>query len=84
MNELFPIAAGLVVTLLVDRLPRPGLKVALLLTLSVVLGFLATVISGEALLSWNFVVVDIAEVGFAAIAATATLLGWRKLQSARR
>jgi len=49
--------------------------------LSIVLGFLATVISGEYLLSWEFLLIDIPLV---AIATAASFMGMRRLRSSLR
>ena len=68
MGEIFPIAAGLICGLLLGSVTarRP---LALWLAVSVVLGFLATVLSGEWRISWAFLLIDIPLVaGCAALA----------------
>ena len=72
MGEIFPITAGLICGLLLGSTTarRP---LALGLTVSVVLGFLATVLSGEWRISWAFLLIDIPLVaGCAAVAYLAT------------
>lgn len=67
MNELFPIAAGLVCGVLLGSLTaRRRLVVGL--TFSVVAGVLATVVSGEWRISWAFLLVDIPLVAVSAVA----------------
>lgn len=66
MHELFPVAAGAAVGLLAFRVASMRLRVLLVAVLSVVFGVIATAISGEALISWSFAVVDIPEVLLAA------------------
>ena len=58
MEEIFPITAGLICGLLLGTFTarRP---LALGLASSVVLGFLATVLSGEWRISWAFLLIDI-------------------------
>ena len=67
MGEIFPIAAGLICGLLLGSVTarRP---LALWLAVSVVLGFLATVLSGEWRISWAFLLIDIPLVAVSAVA----------------
>ena len=58
MQEFLPITAGLVSGLLVGSLSSRS-RPAAGLVLSIVLGFLATVLSGEWRISWPFLLVDI-------------------------
>jgi hypothetical protein len=62
MTELFPIASGLVAGLLIGFLV-PRLRVPLGVAAAFVLGVLATVVSGEYLVGWEFLLVDIPLVG---------------------
>ncbi len=78
MNEVFPIAAGVVIGLLTLRIGPSRLRIAALITLSVIFGTLATIVSGEVHLSWGFFPVDIALVLVAAVAtAMLTTMGLR-------
>jgi hypothetical protein len=67
MDELLPIASGLVaglaLGLLASRLRLPVGAIA-----AVVLGTLATVVSGEFRLSWAFLLIDIPLVAVASVA----------------
>ena len=68
MPELFPIACGIAAGTLVGYL-RPALRLPAGALLSIVLGTLATVISGEATVSWAFLAIDIPQVAICAAAA---------------
>ncbi len=80
MNELFPIAAGVFVGLLAFRIAQPRLRAAALVVLSVLFGFAASAVSGELVLSWGFLLIDIPLVF---LAATATALAVNRVRSAR-
>ncbi|HEY3417090.1 MAG TPA: hypothetical protein VGM23_09425 [Armatimonadota bacterium] len=58
MNELFPIVAGLVVGALLGLI-RPSMRFLVGFILAIILGGLATFISGEFEISWGFLLVDI-------------------------
>jgi hypothetical protein len=60
--ELLPVASGLLAGALLVFL-RPGLRVPAGVALAVVLGALATFVSGEYLISWSFLLVDVPLVG---------------------
>jgi hypothetical protein len=58
MNEIFPMAAGLVCGVLLGTLTARR-RIVVGLTVSVVAGVLATVVSGEWRISWAFLLIDI-------------------------
>ena len=58
MEELFPIASGLLVGALLGAI-RPKLRLLVGVALAVALGVLATVVSGEFRLSWAYLAIDI-------------------------
>ena len=63
MSELLPIFSGLCLgSLLV--LVRPGTRPAVAVAASIVLGTIATVVSGEFRISWGFLLIDIPLVAF--------------------
>jgi hypothetical protein len=64
MNELFPVLSGVVIGIALGAI-APKLRIPVALTLALVLGFVATVISGEYSLSWGYLLVDIPLVGVA-------------------
>ncbi len=70
MNELLPIVSGLVLgsALALIQPRRPGV---LGLAASIVLGALATVLSGEYAIAWTFLLIDVALVGACAAGAFA-------------
>jgi hypothetical protein len=58
MQEMFPVALGIVAGGLIGLL-RPGLRVAVGAALAIVLGTLATIVTGEFRVSWEFLLFDI-------------------------
>jgi hypothetical protein len=80
MQELIPLGCGLLLGAALGYL-RPALRVPVAAALSVVLGLLATVVTGEFRLSWGYLAVDIPLV---ALAALAGLLCVRPLSPAWR
>ena len=81
MQEIFPLASGIVLAMLTQRLVPPPWRVPVLVALSLVFGFLASLVSGELAVSWGFVSVDTALVLLAALATLAVPLA-RKRQPA--
>jgi len=75
MQELFPIAAGVLVGLLTFRIAQPRLRAAALVVMSLFFGFAASAISGELALSWGFLLIDIPLV-FLAATATVLAVSW--------
>jgi hypothetical protein len=68
MNELFPLACGILVgSVLAIR--RPERRLWLAVALSIVLGFAATVVSGEFRIGWEYLLVDIPLVAVSSAAA---------------
>ena len=59
MNELLPILLGALLGATTFWLPNRGVRVATLIGGSVAFGAAATFITGEHLVSWGFVLVDI-------------------------
>jgi len=84
MDEVFPVLAGVVVGLVIPTVVSPSrLRWLVLVVLSVVLGSVATWVSGELAISAVYLLVDITQVLGAAI-ATVVLVGiWRRRSSAR-
>ena len=84
MDEVFPVLAGVVVGLVIPIVVSPSrLRWLVLVVLSVVLGSVATWVSGELAISAVYLLVDITQVLGAAI-ATVVLVGiWRRRSSAR-
>ncbi|MDI3338940.1 MAG: hypothetical protein QJR03_00235 [Sphaerobacter sp.] len=76
MHEIFPVAAGVLVGLLAFRVASSRLRALLIAGLSVVFGVIATIISGEALISWAFVLIDIPLVLGSAIVTLVAVTYW--------
>ena len=66
MQELVPLVSGFAVGLVLGAL-RPSLRLWVGAALAVVLGVLATVVTGELETSWAFVLVDIPLVALASV-----------------
>lgn len=81
MSELLPILSGIVMGMLIGFL-RPSVRILTAAALTVALGAIATIASGEYTVSWAFLLVDVPLVGISAVAG---LLACRiALRSARR
>jgi hypothetical protein len=80
VQELLPVMSGLFLGSLLGLL-RPSLRVPIGVVLIIAFGVLATVVSGEYLISWSFLLIDIPLV---AISAAAGLIVTHRLRWARR
>ncbi|MFE0250315.1 hypothetical protein [Streptomyces sp. NPDC059010] len=78
MHELFPIASGLALGAIL-ALVRPGLRILIGIAGAVLFGVLATVVSGEYLISWEFLIIDVPLV---AVSAAAGLVAVRAARHA--
>ena len=79
LHELLPIASGFVAGSLLGLI-RPSLRLPVGTALAVVLGVLATVVSGEFRVSWAYLLIDIPLVALAAVAGLVTM---RRVRLAR-
>jgi hypothetical protein len=68
VGELIPLGCGLLLGVALGRV-RPALRLPLGAVLAVGLGFLATAVTGEAAISWAFVLIDIPIVAVGALVA---------------
>lgn len=68
MNEIFPLVSGLAVGTALGTL-APALRLRLGIFAAVALGTLATIVSGEYRIGWEYLLVDIPLVGLAAVLA---------------
>jgi hypothetical protein len=75
VEELLPVASGLVIGSILGLL-RPSLRVPIGVVLILTFGALATMVSGEYLISWSFLLI--------AISAGAGLFVTHRLRRARR
>ena len=80
MQELFPIVSGLFVGSLLGLL-RPSVRVPVGAVLIVTFGVLATVVSGEFMISWAFLLIDVPLV---AVSTGVGLVVVHRLRWARR
>lgn len=76
MEELFPIVCGLAVGSLLGLI-RPAMRFWVGTALAIVLGALATTISGEFAITWAFLLIDIPLV---AISAAASMFLMRRVR----
>jgi hypothetical protein len=83
MNEVFPFVSGLIVGALLGYL-RPQTRLLVGALAAVVLGFAATVVSGEYRVSWEFLLIDIPLVALASTASFLVLRTIRRRQLAGR
>ena len=72
MHELLPIASGLVLGTSLS-LVRPRLRAAAGVAASAALGVVATVVSGEYRIGWEFLLIDVPLVALCAAASAATV-----------
>jgi hypothetical protein len=80
VEEILPVVSGLVLGALIGLL-RPSLRVPVGAALILAFGVLATVVSGEYLISWSFLLIDIPLV---AVSAAASLYVTHRLRWAPR
>ena len=78
MQEIFPLACGLAIGLLVQRIASIRLRTAALVMLCVIFGAIASYISGELEVSWGFLSVDMALVWLGALLAVGAATIWRR------
>jgi hypothetical protein len=68
VEEVLPVVSGLFLGALIGLL-RPSLRISVGAALIVAFGVLATVVSGEYLISWSFLLIDIPLVAVSAAAS---------------
>jgi hypothetical protein len=85
MHELFPIMSGLLIGGTLGLL-RPQTRLAAGVAAAVVLGTIATIVSGEYKISWEFLLIDIPLVAASSLASLLAfrLLGRRQPRPDRR
>jgi hypothetical protein len=77
MHEVFPVVAGMLLGFVALRIDSTQLRVFVLATMSILLGVVATIISGEALISWAFVLIDIPLVLASAVGVIVATYAWQ-------
>ena len=78
MQEIFPLACGLAIGLLVQQIASIRLRTAALVVLCLIFGAIASYISGELEVSWGFLSVDMALVWLGALLAVGAATIWRR------
>ena len=76
-GELFPIVSGLILGAVLTLI-RPHMRLAVGVAAAVVLGTLATVISGEYKIGWEFLLIDIPLVAICSAASFSTVRAARR------
>jgi hypothetical protein len=82
-GELLPVLSGTVIGAILVYL-RPGLRLRIGAALTVALGTIATVVSGEFSVSWGYFLVDVLLVAVSALVSSMMLahkLGWTPSRS---
>lgn len=80
MQEILPISAGVVVGLLCWRISSPRRRAVALVLLSVIFGFLASLLTGELALTWGFLLIDIPLVLLVALGTTLLVSAVRRVR----
>jgi hypothetical protein len=78
MEEVFPVAVGAVIGLLVQWVPGPRLRAVVLIALCLVFGALASFLAGELEVSMAFISVDTVLVFVGALLSVAAAALWRR------
>ncbi len=78
MNEVFPVVMGAVLGLVLSRVGSVRLRWIALVVLSIALGALASVISGETEVSLGFIPLDVLQVLVVAALTSAVVLAWQR------
>jgi len=78
MGEIFPIAAGAVIGLLIQWVPGPRLRAVVLVVLCLIFGALASFLAGELAVSMAFISVDTVLVFVGALLAVGAVALWRR------
>jgi hypothetical protein len=83
VNELFPIVSGLILGSALILI-RPQTRLAVGVAASIVLGTIATIVSGEYRIGWEFLLIDIPLVAVSSAAAFTTVRALRRRLSIAR
>jgi xanthosine utilization system XapX-like protein len=82
VSELFPIVSGLLVGSVLPVL-RPHVRLRVAVAASIALGTLATILSGEYAVGWEFLLIDIPLVALCCAAAAVTVRAARRRRRPR-
>lgn len=78
MQELFPIVSGIIAAVLTRQMVAPRVRLATLVAVSLIVGFLASMLSGELVISWGFIWVDALLVLAAAGVTAVAMAAWTR------
>ena len=78
MHEVFPVVAGMLLGFVALKIDSLSLRAFVVAVMSVLLGIVATIISGEALISWAFVLIDIPLVLASAVGVIIATYAWNR------
>ncbi|MEZ4866060.1 MAG: hypothetical protein R3C14_32390 [Caldilineaceae bacterium] len=78
MYEFFPLIAGVLLGALAYPLSNRVLRTVVLVVVSIVIGFVASTVSGELAASWAFLLFDAGQVLLTAFLTTFLLARWRQ------
>jgi hypothetical protein len=84
MEEIFPVGSGVVLGVVVAYLVSSGLRGWILAAASVLIGAMASWLSGELAVSWLYLFVDIGQVLIAGALTWILALRWRRVMATAR
>lgn len=82
MQEVLPLAMGMVIGFAVQKVPAPRFRAALLVALCLVFGAVASFLAGELEVSFGFISIDALLVWAGALAAVVLTALWRRRKAA--
>ena len=83
MEEILPVLSGIVIGLLTHRLSPMTVRAALFAILTVAAGIFASWVSGELVVSWLYILVDVAQVLVAGVLTSIAATRWLAVQRQR-
>ncbi len=78
MYEFVPLIGGVVLGLVIAQITGRMRKGIVVVVLSLIIGYAACALSGELALSWIYLVFDVGQVLFAALATQLLLSRWQR------
>ena len=78
MDEVFPVLAGIAIGLVAARVSSRGLRALLVGALGIAFGFAASWLAGELVISWVYLLIDIAQVIGASVLTMGLVVMWRR------
>jgi len=78
MTEVFPVVAGVLLGIAAQRIASMRWRMAVIAAASVLIGWVASAVSGELAESWLFILVDTAQVLVVALLTGVAVRMWRR------